>query len=279
MANVQVSVFIPEELVTAADEVARFENRSRNYVLSGWLRDGAKKSGVEEVEGQAEDLEKNRSVPAREKNPKRVGRVGESVEYAAFGRVLPVGDIEAVREAARRSSGVPDPGFEGVPGSRSLACAPCKLSILSVWNVVLTSPPKENNDCRRSDLSHSRLPPFDDSGEKTVGPTRPFNSILGRCVLVAIHSMAELTERIIMTVNNFDVLKAMAEQSMDIRLCNTIVRMDYNAKVGTKVVVGVPGNVCFEISEGKLNALLLLFDIQQFNELKKAMEKDGLPQP
>lgn len=74
------------------------------------------------------------------------------------------------------------------------------------------------------------------------------------------------------TVNNFDVLKAMAEQNMDIRLCTTIVRMDYDAKVGTKVVVGVPGNVCFEVSEGKLNALLLLFNMKQFDELKKAME-------
>lgn len=80
-------------------------------------------------------------------------------------------------------------------------------------------------------------------------------------------------------VNNFDVLKAMSEQNMDIRLCTTIVRMDYDAKVGTKVVVGVPGNICFEVSEGKLNALLLLFDKKQFDELKKAMENDGLPQP
>lgn len=76
------------------------------------------------------------------------------------------------------------------------------------------------------------------------------------------------------TVNNFDVLKAMAEQNMDIRLCTTIVRMDYDAKVGTKVVVGVPGNVCFEVSEGKLNALLLLFNMEQFNKLKKLLEAE-----
>lgn len=73
-------------------------------------------------------------------------------------------------------------------------------------------------------------------------------------------------------VNNFDVLKAMAEQNMDIRLCTTIVRMDYDHKVGTKVTVGVPGNVCFEVSEGKVNALLLLFNKKEFDDLKKLLE-------
>lgn len=74
-------------------------------------------------------------------------------------------------------------------------------------------------------------------------------------------------------VNNFDVLRRMGERGDDIRLCTTITEMTYNAKKGTEVVVGVPGNVCFEIEEGKLNAMLLLFNVVQFNELKKNMEK------
>lgn len=73
-------------------------------------------------------------------------------------------------------------------------------------------------------------------------------------------------------VNNFDVLKRMAAENKDIRLCSTVTDMNYNAKSGTKVTVGVPGNVCFDINSGKLNAVLLVFDIGQFNELKKAME-------
>lgn len=74
-------------------------------------------------------------------------------------------------------------------------------------------------------------------------------------------------------VNNFDVLKRMSERGDDIRLCTTITEMTYNAKKGTEVVVGVPGNVCFEIEQGKLNAMLLLFNVNQFEELKRNMER------
>jgi hypothetical protein len=76
-------------------------------------------------------------------------------------------------------------------------------------------------------------------------------------------------------VNNFDVLKRMASENKDIRLCSTITDMSYNAKRGTKVSVGVPGNVCFDINSRKLNAVLLVFDISQFDELKKQMEEDS----
>lgn len=74
-------------------------------------------------------------------------------------------------------------------------------------------------------------------------------------------------------VNNFDVLKRMSELGEDIRLCTTVTDMTYNASKGTKVTVGVPGNVCFEIEQGKLNAVLLLWDVRKFNELKQQMEK------
>jgi hypothetical protein len=74
-------------------------------------------------------------------------------------------------------------------------------------------------------------------------------------------------------VNNFDVLKRMGELSKDIRLCTTVTDMTYNAKVGTKVTVGVPGNVCFEIESGKLSAFLLLFNKQEFDELLEMMQR------
>lgn len=79
MANIQVSVWISEELVGAADDVAEFEKRSRNYVLSGWLRDGAKSAGVEDVGEEAQEIEKKSDVSGRGKNPKRVGRVPEEM--------------------------------------------------------------------------------------------------------------------------------------------------------------------------------------------------------
>jgi hypothetical protein len=75
-------------------------------------------------------------------------------------------------------------------------------------------------------------------------------------------------------INNFDVLKRMGEENKSIQLCSTITEMNYSAKKGTVVSVGVPGNVCFDISSGKTNALLLLFNMQEFNELKKAMEQE-----
>jgi hypothetical protein len=76
-------------------------------------------------------------------------------------------------------------------------------------------------------------------------------------------------------INNFDVLKRMGERGDDIRICTTITEMTYNAKRGTEVAIGVPGNVCFEIEQGKLNAFLLLYDKRQFDELKRSMEKMG----
>lgn len=74
-------------------------------------------------------------------------------------------------------------------------------------------------------------------------------------------------------VNNFDVLKRMSELGEDIRLCTTVTEMTYNAKKGTEVVVGVPGNVCFEIECGKLNAVLLLWNVQKFNEIKRGLDR------
>ena len=73
-------------------------------------------------------------------------------------------------------------------------------------------------------------------------------------------------------VSNFDVLKRMAAENKNIKLCTTVTQMNYSQKKGgTEVSVGVPGNVCFEISEGRTNCLLLLFDIREFDELKAQM--------
>lgn len=78
-----------------------------------------------------------------------------------------------------------------------------------------------------------------------------------------------------MSVNNFDVLKRMGELNKDVRLCTTVTDVDYSAKKGgTKVSIGVPGNVCFDIVDGKLTAMLLLFNPKEFAEVKEAMHKE-----
>jgi hypothetical protein len=77
-------------------------------------------------------------------------------------------------------------------------------------------------------------------------------------------------------VNNFDVLKRMADEDKKIQLCTTITQMNYSAKKGgTEVSVGVPGNVCFEVQSGRMVGFLLLYDVAQFNELKAAMESEA----
>jgi len=79
-----------------------------------------------------------------------------------------------------------------------------------------------------------------------------------------------------MAVNNFDVLKRMAAENKDIRLCTTVTKADYSAKKGgTEVSIGVPGNICFDLEDGKINALLLVFNMAQFDELKALMEAAG----
>lgn len=77
-------------------------------------------------------------------------------------------------------------------------------------------------------------------------------------------------------VNNFDVLRRMCDANQKVQLCTTITDMNYSAKQGgTKVSIGVPGNVCFDIQQGWTNAMLLLVDVAQFDAMKKVMESEA----
>ena len=76
-------------------------------------------------------------------------------------------------------------------------------------------------------------------------------------------------------INNFDVLKRLAAENKSIQLCTTITQMNYSAKKGgTEVSVGVPGNVCFEIESGRMNAVLLVWDVREFERLKAKMKEE-----
>jgi hypothetical protein len=77
------------------------------------------------------------------------------------------------------------------------------------------------------------------------------------------------------SINNFDVLKRMCAENMSIQLCTTITQMNYSQKKGgTEVSVGVPGNVCFEIESGRMNAVLLMWSNREFDEMKAKMEAE-----
>lgn len=77
-------------------------------------------------------------------------------------------------------------------------------------------------------------------------------------------------------INNFDVLKRLAAENKSVQLCTTITQMNYSAKKGgTEVSVGVPGNVCFEIESGRINAVLLMWNVREFEELKAKMKAEA----
>jgi hypothetical protein len=75
-------------------------------------------------------------------------------------------------------------------------------------------------------------------------------------------------------VNNFDVLKRMCDENMDIRLGTDVVRMD-KVKAGTQITMGAPGDCVTPIFLGELVPCLLIYNRKQFNELKATMERQA----
>jgi hypothetical protein len=71
------------------------------------------------------------------------------------------------------------------------------------------------------------------------------------------------------TVNNFDVLKRMSADNKSIMLCPDVLNMTYSKKVdGTQVTIGVPGNPIAALLQGEKNAVMLIWDVKEFNEVK-----------
>jgi hypothetical protein len=74
-------------------------------------------------------------------------------------------------------------------------------------------------------------------------------------------------------ITTFDVLNVMCERNLDIRLSTLDnVRSAQKVKGGSKVVIGVAGDVVTGIALGKFCGGLLLADSKQFNEIKKELE-------
>jgi hypothetical protein len=76
-------------------------------------------------------------------------------------------------------------------------------------------------------------------------------------------------------VNNFDVLKRMSDENKDIRMGVEVLNMKA-VKAGSQITMGIAGNVLAALMFGELKACLILFNKQQFDEMKATIEAEGL---
>lgn len=79
------------------------------------------------------------------------------------------------------------------------------------------------------------------------------------------------------TVSNFDVLKRMCAENLDIRLAPAanIISLK-TTKKGTQITIGVAGSdVVTKFALGELSAFIIMFDVAQFDKLKKRMTDEA----
>lgn len=78
-----------------------------------------------------------------------------------------------------------------------------------------------------------------------------------------------------MTISNFDVLKRMSTDNLDIRLATSENILSMNkVKAGTQITFGVPGDVLNAIYRNELHCCLLTWNKKQFDETKAKMEAE-----
>lgn len=75
------------------------------------------------------------------------------------------------------------------------------------------------------------------------------------------------------TVNNFDVLKHMCADNLDIRLGTDVVNM-LRVKAGTQITMGIGGDQVASIYTGQTVACLILYNKEQFEAMKKKLEAE-----
>jgi hypothetical protein len=79
-------------------------------------------------------------------------------------------------------------------------------------------------------------------------------------------------------VSSFDVLKRMSEQNLDIRLATSknLVNMQTTHKgKDTNITIGVAGNVIGAIYHNELHLCLLIWNKEQFAQIKAEMEAEN----
>ena len=82
-----------------------------------------------------------------------------------------------------------------------------------------------------------------------------------------------------MKINSFDVLKEMSSRNLDIRMsaaCDNLVNVR-KVRAGGEVTIGVDQTTCtdfmnFAMGIKKHNAVLLIFNMDQFREIQKELE-------
>lgn len=75
------------------------------------------------------------------------------------------------------------------------------------------------------------------------------------------------------SVNNFDVLKKMSADNLDIRLGTDFLGGKTNRQ-GCRIEIGIAGNPLGELLAGDLRACLILFNKKQFDETKAKLETE-----
>lgn len=76
-----------------------------------------------------------------------------------------------------------------------------------------------------------------------------------------------------MSVNNFDVLRAMGDAEQDIRVAplSNVIYMQ-RTKKGTQITIGVDGDVVAGLAKGRFVGGLILADKEQFEAMRRALE-------
>ena len=76
-----------------------------------------------------------------------------------------------------------------------------------------------------------------------------------------------------MSVNNFDVLKTMAERNLKISIAplSNVIRANYYAKRGTEVTIGCAGQIVVELERGAFVGGLILADREQYEQICKEL--------
>lgn len=77
-------------------------------------------------------------------------------------------------------------------------------------------------------------------------------------------------------ISNFDVLKRMSRDNLDIRLSpNENIVSVTKVHAGTNLTIGVTGDQVAAIALGDLAVCLLLFNRKQFTQTKEKMEQEA----
>lgn len=81
-------------------------------------------------------------------------------------------------------------------------------------------------------------------------------------------------------VRLFEVLDALNVQdeenkTTNLKFCNSFLSADYSAKQGgTRVTIGVPGNITAELLEQHVVPILLIINHEEYKKMKSELEKE-----